>query len=640
MPQEQVTPQPEKASSGELVRGGEFAPQPENTESGLRWPVLIQAGKGRLQIEEIAGSEYRFHPDTELPEVKIGERWQQVKGALSREMQERFVLRWAEAPDPERPLVLQEAQDFFEYLEGMRRQLYKDQRHLRAFQNDLSRYDNEKEVRKIIMRGVKRSQFASEKVARVEIGHLRQSLSAKIERLSAQVALDEQSLAPFGRGPRKKTAAAEARPVPALEVIESLPDDELEGPLEEEVAVRADEGLPATAPLPELQKTLALKYREVDPEGFKEWMLATLRDNAPDTKKVLDKEVAVGLAESTLERESKEDLTAVRAAVKIDQDRLTALEVLPEGAEKPVGQEFAQEVAKIVKEEKPKVAPRRFLPGFILERVRGLLTISRGGEVAEAVRFKRATNDIARVYLESVQDRALFGAEGTSGSMVDQALVSLRERLGKLRTFSGEAMQQQITAKEAEVRALLEQELSKAEGLVNERDISALAEKLRNNLDRRYWWRYVVGAAEVAVAGAVGGYFLFWKGAATGATELGPRVAKTAAKRVARQALKLAVQARPSPFQLPGISTELPPVLTDHSPVHGSLWATVRRAAHAAGLKPNNGQLLDMTKRVAQENGIAVSEWGIAGKIKDTAVPDGMLLRGVRAVLKELATNA
>jgi hypothetical protein len=360
-------------------------------------------------------------------------------------------------------------------------------------------------------------------------------------------------------------------------------------------------------------------------------MVQTLREHET-AREVVEKEAVAGLSEGSLEREPREDLVASYTAAKIEQDE----QIAPQAAksEAPVGADFAKAVETATAAAKPTAAKRRFLPQGVVERLRSAIV----GEFAQALRFRRATSEASREYLESVQDHILFEAPSaagaaTGGSVVDGALSQLRKRLSTLRTFSGEGMQERLTAKETQVRQLLEAELATSTGLLKDSDIEALAEKLRSSIDQRYWWRFVVGPAELAVAGAVGGYFAFWKGAGT-AVKFGPRIAAAAAKKVARTALMRTARAHMPAMHLPGLSTP------DEMAVHNSMLATIGRAAWERGTRLTRSESMQVAIKLAKQNGIAVKAWGIAGRIKDTNMPDGMVLRGVHEAIRQVLAHA
>jgi len=666
---ERPSPTSPEAALPKQPKQPERAIQPEVTESGLRWPVLVKAGGGRLRVERISGSEYRYvpvksQPGLELPEVKVGDRWVQVKGAFEKDVQEAFLPAWRGADVLEKDRLLEEAEVIHALVEQPAREAAKERRDRKRTADNLrervAALKDPKKLRVRVKSALKKKLYPDEAAAVEALNAERLMYEARLAELEPPAPTPAPEATPEEAAAEESAFSIEQDPLDALleESVEGAPDDVVE-------PHAADAALTPTVPIPELQKTVQVSYGQIGEESFADWMVKTLREHTPKpVQDQLEREAAEGLSDETLERESREDLTAANAARKLQQDQVAAsvnpdqryeslretLTTLGTGAaEAPLGETFAKEVAAVAEEERPTASKRRFLPGFVLERLRSAASVRsfralwRGevGEFGEAQHFRRETNEAARAFLESVQDRVLSSVLGgdAGGNVVDSAVAALKERLGKLRTFAGEGMDQRIAARESELRELLERELASASGLLEERDVEALADKLRSGIDRRYWWRYVTGAAELAVAGAVGGYFLFAKGAEASAVQFGPRVAKTAGKRAARAALQALARSHVPAFELPGITTEVPREIRDSVNMRGSIWATVRRAANEAGLNPTNSQLGQMVIKVCKENGIGVKAWGLSGRLKDTELPDGLLLRGVRSVIGQVAST-
>lgn len=688
-----TSPEPEQARPPQeavLPQQQERAIQPEVTESGLRWPVLVKSGSGQLRVERISGSEYRYvpvkdQPGKEQPEVKVGDRWVQVKGAFEKDVQELFLPVWSEADDLGRGELIATAEQLHAVVEATEKAAAKERRDRdRMTANLRERIAALKDPKKLKVRAksaIKKKLYADEAAATAALEAERAMLEDK---LSGLVALEQpkpaEQLAEQSETTEEENEAFE---IDGLDLIE---EEALEGSLDEVVEPHAvDQALTPTAPIPELQKTVVARYGEfakvAGEESFGDWMVKTLKENSTSQAEQLQKEAVAGVAPETVERETADGLATSYAMIKFEQDRQTAAinqdakydalretldeldvsyELLPDESKSkkfsrkyegviidvPVGETFAKEVAAVADKERTTASKRRFLPAFVRERISSALNVrsfralwkGEVGEFGEAQHFRRETDQAAREFLESLQDRALFGA-GTEGNVVDSAVSQMRERLGKLRAFSGEGMDERIAAREAELRGLLKKELGTANGLLEDRDVEALADKLRGTLDKKYWWRYVTGAAELAVAGAVGGYFLAAKGASAAGVEFGPRVAKATAKKAARAALQAIARSHMPAFELPGIETSVPREIRDSVNMRGSIWATVRRAANEAGLNPTNSELGQMVIKVCKENNIAVKAWGLSGRLKDTELPDGLLLRGVRSAIGRVAAS-
>lgn len=629
----------------------EQAIKPEVSESGNAWPIFVEVGQGKIKLEHVGGQEFRFSREADRPEVKTARGWERIKGGLPQKLQERYIPRWERASKQDQPSIEREAQDFYQYLLVVKSTHHSQKNAAKSIESQLARHETKSGARKFIDAEVKR-RGVTRAAAQAELKQSMLRWQSELSLLRQRIQSEQEFLEPFEPSRKGLTKAPEAVPVPEapeemVEAVEAfdVADDPLGVEIEEGLPGEPDElvtvsaaeaeALAPTTPQAELEKTLVRHYgEEQGVTDFREWMLKTLRDEAgPGVLTQLEKEAVVGLAAGTIERQPPSELVPAYAAAKVEQDRIVA-ELKAPGGEIVVGDAFAAEVAKVVEAEQPKVKERRFLPRFVIERLRSTIL----GEFSQALRFRLGTDRIAREYLQSVQNSLLPSSRGTapegSASVVDGALAQLRERLGHLRSYSGEGMQQRLAAKEVEVRQLLEQELGSA-NLITESDTRALAVKLRNAIDQRYWHRYIWGAAELAVAGAVGGYFAFAKGAAATKAAVIERGGRSAGKR-ALSATARRIIARKVPVELPGISTSLPPELRDQVAAHGSLWATVRRAAEQAGLKPTNEQLMRATAQVAKENDIAVGAWGIAGKIKDTAMPDGLVLKGVHGAVRAL----
>ncbi|MFO0702641.1 MAG: hypothetical protein U0514_02060 [Candidatus Andersenbacteria bacterium] len=580
-----------------------------------------------------------------------------MRNALPKGFQELFVVRWAKADEANRAAIEQEAQDTWAYLLEGRDAYTKLERSLRDLRTTLERFTNPATATRarteFYKAGKARGEFKVRSKGEAALRRVMDSWRAQVRELEERQAQQRPILELAGllktAEPPRLTPEQEAE----VFAIDHDPlgldfEEELGEPDKPVTPTAAEQAVAPTRPEPELEKTIVARYHReaaaaASAAEFQAWMLSALREAGPATQKRIEAEAVAGLSEPIVAQQTPEALAAAYVVAKTEQDRQVAALESPAAApekvdldktkestvEEPVvGAAFAAEVTRVAAKEQP-TSWRRFLPRFVAERLQriSLRGVAKGGELGEAWRFRRETNAAAREFLESVQDRLLFGEGGTS-HLVDGALTTLRERLGKLTGFSGEGMGQRLAAKESELRQLLERELRSSTGLLHEREIEALGEQLRDNLDRNYWLRYVVGGVELAVAAGAG--------AAGGALAL-KGFAFSRAKRELRGATTRAVVRRVTGFR--GVAAPRPdiaPGSLDEVAAHGSIDLMVRRTAARMGKHLTRGQLNQIDRLVARSNDISVKAWGIPGRIKDTAMPDGMLLRGVHAAIKQI----
>ncbi len=143
-----------------------------------------------------------------------------------------------------------------------------------------------------------------------------------------------------------------------------------------------------------------------------------------------------------------------------------------------------------------------------------------------------------------------------------------------------------------------------------EADTKDFSKIIKEKIDPKYVRRYLYAGAEAAL-GFSGWAWVsdkaasWWYGSekiAGGAAEIGARAAEN---------------------------------LSDKVPMDQNIWHTVREYLTNNGISdPSNGQILEGSKLVAEQNGIGVAEWGTHGVPMDTVMQQGHLLK-----MSELAKN-
>lgn len=139
-------------------------------------------------------------------------------------------------------------------------------------------------------------------------------------------------------------------------------------------------------------------------------------------------------------------------------------------------------------------------------------------------------------------------------------------------------------------------------------DIKTYKAMIRENLDPKWWTRYIYGGLET-ILGSV--------------------------------ALKLILTPTPAgPPMGVGYTTTVPPKIdggiTD-AYLKDTVWGEAKRFLASHGISsPSNAQILEASKTISSESGVIVPEWGIKGAILHTKMHAGYLLK-MGGVLKKLA---
>lgn len=175
--------------------------------------------------------------------------------------------------------------------------------------------------------------------------------------------------------------------------------------------------------------------------------------------------------------------------------------------------------------------------------------------------------------------------------ILKKAETTLSEKLAKYKNeFGKEVLNEKSKTKLLEniKKALYERQLGQVE-----KDSKELTKLVRDNLDPKYWRRYIYGGVELALDAVL---------------------------------IKLI---------LGGVAAETAGVKT--IALDKTIWHTTSEFLAQHGItNPSNAQILEASKIVAEQNGVAVKVWGISGQMIDTALPKGLLL-DYGGVLEKLA---
>ncbi|MFH1473035.1 MAG: hypothetical protein ABIF06_01295 [bacterium] len=283
--------------------------------------------------------------------------------------------------------------------------------------------------------------------------------------------------------------------------------------------------------------------------------------------------------------------------------------------------------------------------GWVKERVKGLATFG-FWEFHQAERFRSNKKDIAKEIAEagerinktkdlSMED-ALVEAEAmklmaegegvmspespdyesysrrVSGRKIEEnnehiativasASADVRERLAKYRDQFGKAVadDERIIAG---FEGTLRNSLIDLQNGQKESDVKEFDSIIKNRLDPTYWSRYVYGALETAL-GAWGFNVLVSKLASSN-WWLG----------------KKAVEGSSEMLDIKHTS--------DQIPMHDTIWQSSKEWLQQRGImNPSNEEVMNLSKKIATDNGIGVNEWGIPGNPLDTHMQQGFLLK-------------
>src|SRR3989338_10033359 len=179
--------------------------------------------------------------------------------------------------------------------------------------------------------------------------------------------------------------------------------------------------------------------------------------------------------------------------------------------------------------------------------------------------------------------------------VLQQADQKLQERLKNYRDVSGKQVQLD-PEKRRQLLGALGQKLVSMQDSPKTADVKEFSKIIKDNLDPKYWKRYVYGGAEMAVW-AAGAYWLNFAGGS----------AKVAA-----------LNAPPGAESIAG----------GDAPMKDHIWGTVKQWLTEHGVSdPTDSQIMEGAKKVAIDNGIGVKEWGVSGTPMDTNMGQGYLLK-------------
>lgn len=231
--------------------------------------------------------------------------------------------------------------------------------------------------------------------------------------------------------------------------------------------------------------------------------------------------------------------------------------------------------------------------------------------------------------------------------LVAKALATIKEKTASYRTYSGE----KLDLPEAKLKQI-EDKLRSGIGALRTSQLKADEIKfnkiVRESLDTKWYKRYVAGGIEAAI-GFTGLYWVtmpngplsswfFGKGT-VGAT-------KEAARQVLHSTTSEGVSSvipGPTDTALHNQWANLIPGESDPTrPLTSNLWNMAKQMFADKGIpNPTDSQIMEVTKQLATDNATAVEKWGLAGKVLDTKMPVGMVIRvaGAAARIAKIASG-
>ena len=655
--QPERTPYPqEQRSKLELVR----PPSPiGKTENGYVIFMRSRSKKQPIQVKEVPGDEYRVSTRDSRPRVLTGGKTDDKAYHLAFPIafQERFSERWAQSDGETRELVLFEAINFAKSLERTEQErdnLAKQIREAPQVLRDRRDPENRKKAIKLLLED---GQFTSAQAANKYLGVVMERDTQTLKMMRDRLSALHQYTSQFEAGPfNPETVKAPAQAFPEGETFLNS------WPTEESMAEkkRAREQIEKERQEHAAQHKILGRIGDKIIERNKLTQIVSFREARSDDWDVLkvdaeyDHGVELYLIPPTRQGSDQTELPDRAGEVSLREPKTSTIELENiELLSGKVGKDGAEQVKK-AKEEAAATSGLRFkfAPRFLLERFKGALSLSVSEYIA-AKKFSRATEEIAHDYLDAVSAEQMpssleeLRAQKPSGpiskeqkqALMDDALGQLRERLGKMRAFSGDLLEERIAAAEASLTATLEEEIDASTGIVYEHQAEALAAELRKAIDARYWYKYVAAPIELAVGS------VFWLKAVPLGIKAGvkaatrPLMAEAAAP--ARKAVAEKIQSVVArQYPMPELDLLKQPEVVgglDQTVLDGTIWHTAKNALMQAGVeKPSAMQTMTTAYKIAQKNGIAVSAWGLKGKLSDVELPFGAELKGVREIVKEV----
>src|SRR3989344_3500752 len=260
----------------------------------------------------------------------------------------------------------------------------------------------------------------------------------------------------------------------------------------------------------------------------------------------------------------------------------------------------------------------------LIEQEEGLLDFDDAWEEAHEVEKKRAGEE--RVFKEKygagekgaryaaimwlsnkISERKKEYNQKTEDKIIALALAKLEQKIGGKEWFEaykaangGRAL---TPEKAQELEKKMREKIGELRKGQSKKDLVDFIKLSRQSLDKNWWHRYIYTAVDAVLAG----FMMKWI--------VGKYLGGKAAEVVAGKG---------------GTGKVLEWGMKDH------VWGETKRFLIQKGVDPTDSNILKYAKMVAQDSGVAVKEWGLSGKILDTQMPAGYLLKFAR-VAAELA---
>ena len=280
---------------------------------------------------------------------------------------------------------------------------------------------------------------------------------------------------------------------------------------------------------------------------------------------------------------------------------------------------------------------------------------------------------------EAITERKVIANQQIEDEIVNRSIAEVEKRMAGYKKYDGEKMEMTPDKKlSPEKRAEIEQKIRGGLGAIRqgqvEKDMIKFGKMVRGSLDKNWYKRYVAGGIEAAlgfagvkwlVVPAIDSYAKAKAGtaakeAATQTRRVISTIKETAtsgspvgdvgttAKEVAGGLNMAQEQVIPQVYQ--GLSQATGEVagqagetaVEATKSLQGNLWNMAKGLLGEKGVvNPTQGQIMDVTKQLAADNSVAIEKWGMAGKVLDTKMPVGMVIKIGGAALKaaSLATK-
>lgn len=186
--------------------------------------------------------------------------------------------------------------------------------------------------------------------------------------------------------------------------------------------------------------------------------------------------------------------------------------------------------------------------------------------------------------------------------LVPKIMADLTDRVA---SYSGQASGEKVVF-DPEKRKAVEQRLRDELNNLRDGEIRSDFKKYRQiilkNLDPKWWFRYIYGSVELALA-ALGAYWL--------------------AKDIINPAASVSAASPP-----PLAGSPPPPDLLLETGLKDTVWQESARMLNSQGItSPSDGMIQEVSKAIAKQNGIGVKVWGLDGSPFDVVMQKGHLLK-------------